>query len=154
MIKKLLNKISRKFKNDKEYEVSKDFHNSKLGVKSLLSTNDVGLILIRDIKNDWDAITEVIDSFRDCRECLPKESTIKFSGIQLVIETKEDMSNETIQGLENFGFMFQHSSVSFHGELCHSTFFQQVPDYWSKDFEDFLKTYPDFLRKKYEEMTH
>lgn len=155
MIKKLLSKIIGKFRKDKEWEVSKDFHNSKLGGKSLLFTNDVGLILLRDIKDDWDGVTEAIGSFRNCRECLPKNSLIKFSGIQLVVETKDDISNDTIQALENYGFMFQHSDVPCTEEgVYHSTFFYQDADYWSKEFEDFLKTYPAFLRKKYEEMTH
>jgi len=153
MIKRFLNKLSRKFKKDKEYEVAKDFHNnSKLGGKSLLFTNDVGLILLRNISDDWDCVSDVIGSVRDCRECLPKDSIIKFSGIQLVIESKEELSNDTIQRLENYAFMFQHSNVPcIEGQVYYSTFFLQSGDFWSKDFEDFLKTYPDFLRKKYEE---
>src|SRR3990172_11886422 len=120
--KKILNKVTRKFtRKDKEYEVAKDFHNSKLGGKALLFTNNIGLILLREIKDDWDCISDVIGSVRDCRECLPKDSFIKLCGIQLVIETKEDISNDTVQALENFGFMFQHSSVpSTEGDIYYS----------------------------------
>ena len=154
--KKILNKVTKKFpRKDKEYQVAKDFHDSKLGGKALLFTNDVGLILLREIKDDWDCVSDVIGSVRDCRECLPKGSgsLIKLNGIQLVIESKEDITNDTVQALENFGFMFQHTTVpcTENGIYC-SVFFQQQSDNWSKDFEDFLKTYPDYLRKKYEEI--
>ncbi len=154
-LKNFFNRITKKFRKDKEWEVSKDFHNSKLGGKALLFTNNVGLILLRDIQNDWDCVSDVISSVRDCRQSIPKEALIKFSGIQLIVETKEDISTDTISALENFGFMFQHTSVPCTEDgVYHSVFFQQHSDSWSKDFEDFLRTYPDFLRKKYEEMTH
>jgi len=155
-LKKLYYKIRNKFfKKDKEYEVAKDFHNSKLGGKSLLFTNEVGLIFFRNIKDDWDCVTTMVGTVRDCRECLPKNSIIKYGGIQFVIESKEELTDDTIQRMENFGFMFQHSDVPcIEGQVYHSIFFQQDPDFWSKDFENFLRTYPDFLRNRYKEITN
>ena len=33
------------------------------------------------------------------------------------------------------------------------TIIGQSPDYWDKDFEEFLQTYNEFKRKKYEKLT-
>lgn len=134
----------------KEYELVKDFEKSRLGGKSALFRNGVGLIYVRNQLEKFDCISEAISMIDNCKDCLPKNSVIKFSGIQLAIETKEDLSDNEILALENFGFQYQGATVPFEeDEVWVSTVFAQDPDFWSKDFEDFLKTYHKYLHRKY-----
>lgn len=141
-------------KPDKEFEVAEEFKKSKLGGKSMLFTNDVGMFLVRNKNNNYDAICEAISWIGDAGGCLPENSQIDLSGLQLVLKTKDNLDNNTIQRLENFGYMFQsaHQSIDCDNkEVWYSTFFLQNPDYWDETFEEFLKTYPAFLNKKYKD---
>lgn len=134
----------------KEYELVKEFEKSRLGGKGCMFRNGIGLIYIRDQLEKFDCINEAITTIENCKDCLPKNSVIKFSGIQLSIESKEELSDDTIQALENFGFQYQGAIVPFDkDEVWVSTVFAQDPNYWSKDFEDFLKTYHKYLHRKY-----
>lgn len=140
---------------DKEFEVAEDFNKSRMGGKSMLFTNGIGMFLVRNKNKNYDAIAEAISWIGDAGGCLPENSAIDVSGLQLVLKTtKSDLDNSTIQRLENFGYMFQSSYESIDRDdkpVWYSTFFLQNPDYWEKDFDDFLKTYPEFLQKKYKE---
>lgn len=136
----------------KEYDITKDFEKSKLSGKACMFRNGIGLIFVRDQLEKFDCINEAITTIENCKECLPKNSVIKFSGIQLSIESKEELSENTVQALENFGFQYQGATVPFDkDEVWVSTVFAQDPNYWSKDFEDFLKTYHQYLSKKYKD---
>ena len=137
----------------KEWELVKDFKRSKLSGKGFTYKNGIGLIYLRNEMNKFDCVNEAISTIEHCKSCLPQNSIIKFSGIQLVIETKNELTNDEILALTNMGFLYQGSIVPFEkDEVWVSTVFAQDPDYWSKDFEDFLKTYPDYLQKKYKKM--
>lgn len=137
-------------KKDPEYEVAKKFDKSSLGGKSLLFDNNVGLFFIREEFEKFDCIVEAVASIEHCKECLPKNSVIKFSGIQLTVESKEELSNDILKRLENYGFQYQGAVVPFDNDsVWVSTLFYQDPNFWSSDFEEFLKTYYNFLKKKY-----
>jgi len=139
---------------DKEFEVAQEFLKSELGGKSILFNNGIGMFLVRNKNKNYDAISEAITYIGDASGCLPENSEVEISGLQLVLKTEKDMDKDTIQRLENYGYMFQsaHQSIdSDDKEVWYSTFFLQSPDYWEKDFEEFLKTYPEFLQKKYKE---
>lgn len=139
---------------DKEFQVAEEFLKSQLGGKSMLFTNGVGMFLVRNKNKNYDAIAEAISYIGDASGCLPENSEVEISGLQLVLKTKKDLDKDTIQGLENYGYMFQsaHQSIDRDdNEVWYSTFFLQSPDYWDQDFDEFLKTYPDFLQKKYKQ---
>jgi hypothetical protein len=132
-----------------QFEVASNFIKSKLKTQTMKFTNNVMMVLINDVDDDFESISEAIHQVNEARECIPKESKIKFSGIQLVIENKGQMSNQTIDKLDGFGFQYQFGSL-YDDENEYTTIFAQSPDYWDKDFEEFLKTFHDFKQKKYE----
>lgn len=137
---------------DKEFQVAEDFKNSKLGGKSMSFVNGVSMFLVRNKNNNYEAISEAISCIGDANGCLPEDSEVVVSGLQLVLKTKKDLDSETIERLENNGYMFQsaYQGMDCDGsEVWYSTVFIQQPDYWDSDFEEFLKTYPEFLRKKW-----
>jgi len=135
----------------KQFEVSEDFVKSKLKTQTMKFTNNVMMSLINDTDNDYEAISEAIHQVNEARECIPKDAKIKFSGIQLVIENKGEMSKETVEKLNGFGFQYQFGSF-YDDENESTTIFGQSPDYWDKDFEEFLQTFHEFKQKKYERL--
>lgn len=137
---------------EKEYKVTEDFLKSRLRWKALLFSNKVGMILLKDIKNDWDCIGELLSNLQHCRESLPKNSSIKFGGIQFIVETDNELTKDEVSALEGMGFQYLGATVPFSDEFkWQSTLYLQNPDYWTKDYEEFLLTYHNFLQKKYEE---
>lgn len=137
---------------EKEFEVADAFDKSKLGGKSMLFTNNVGLFLVRNKNKNFDAISEAISWIGDASGCLPENSEIEVSGLQIILKTKEYMSDDLIKRLECSGYMYQSGTQTedLNGNmLWYSTFFLQNPDHWDQSFEEFLKTYPKFLQKKW-----
>lgn len=135
----------------KQFEVSEVFSKSRLKTMTMKFTNNVIMSLINDSEDDFEAISEALNQIKEVRECIPKDSKIKFSGIQLVIENKGEMNNDTVERLHNFGFQYQFGSL-VDDVNEHTTIFGQIPDYWDKDFEEFLKTFHEFKQKKSDEL--
>ena len=137
---------------EKQFEVAKDFEKSKLKSQTMKFTNSVMMSLINDVADDYECVSEVVHQILEVRECISKDAKIKFSGIQLIVENKGEMSKEVVEKLSGYGFIYQYGS--FYDDKNESTtIFGQSPDYWDKDFEEFLQTYNEFKRKKYEKLT-
>ena len=147
MIKRLLWWLS----DRREAKVADSFAKSKLGGKGMLFRNNVGMMLFRNTKNKFDCLSEVASSLDNCASSIKQDAKIKFSGMQVVIETDEELSYNEIDALEGMGFQYLGAVVPFgEGEKWQSALFTQDPDYWSKDFEEFLLTFHDFCQKKHE----
>lgn len=141
--------------NDLEYEVAKEFLKSQLGSKTAKFTNNVLMYLKKDTQDDYECITETLSQLQNARECIPKDSKIVLKGIQLGIATKKgEMSDESTKKLENFGFQYMNEYVGTGDDEDSSmaTIFAQTPEHFDTYFDEFLKTYNDFCRKRSDEM--
>ena len=111
--------MSHKQIEEKQFEVTEDFDKSKLKSQTMKFTNDIMMSLVKDVNDDYECISEVIHQVLEVRECISKDAKIKFSGIQLVVENKGEMSKEVVEKLSGYGFMYQFGS--FYDDKNEST---------------------------------
>lgn len=133
-----------------EFQVTKNFLESKLGSKTGKFTNKVILHIDKDEHDDYDCFSDLISQLHHARECIPNNAKIQLHAVQFGIVTMGEMEDKAIKKLEGFGWQYQSGGVGGKDDECVTTIFGQMPEHWDQSFEEFLKTYPDFLRKKYE----
>ena len=132
-------------------EISDTFNSSTLGGMSISFLNGVSIFINRNRNESFDCISEMITTMEHLIDELPYSAEIQVKGIQFIIKTKEDISRECIRSLMD-NYLVQGTDIpSGNGkeDFFYTTIFTQTPDWFDDTFEEFLKTYPEFLQKKY-----
>lgn len=141
-------------KDETAFNLSKEFAKSKgVSSQSMLFTNDIGLFLIKNRKQVYDCLSEMMSACGELADLLPENSKMMIQGLQFTVTLREQASDELHKKMNGYGFHFQEERYTEddEGEIAVSTWFYQLPENYDETFNEFLNTYPDFLKKKYED---
>lgn len=130
------------------------FYDSKLGAHSITFRNRIGMFLTKMTNGLDDSIMEVITEIHELSSILPYSAEIRISAIQFEIKTKSDLPRQMVSELME---RYVHQGTMFpYGKGIEDYYitklFLQTMDYYDENFEEFLKTYPEFLEKKFRKL--